>query len=45
MKKAQMLGQNRKVKISRWLGQDTEDDDFLMGKTPCNLSDSWEEEE
>ena len=28
-----------------WLYQDTEDDDFLVGKTPSNLEYAWEDEE
>jgi hypothetical protein len=28
-----------------WLYQEDQEDDFLTGKTPKDLSDAWEEEE
>ncbi len=32
-------------KIPNWLYPDTQDDDFLSGKTPNNLEYTWEDEE
>jgi hypothetical protein len=33
-----------KTQVPDWLYQDAQDDDFLMGKTPLDLEDAWEEE-
>lgn len=39
------IKQSTEIKVPAWLYQDVQDDDFLMGKTPKNLEDTWEDEE
>jgi hypothetical protein len=43
--KPQFMDQRSQTKILDWLCLGEEQDDFLMGKTPIEFSDSWEEEE
>lgn len=40
-----VMNHRSQTKIPNWLYQEMQEDDFLMGKTPKDLSDSWEEEE
>ena len=40
-----VMDHRRQIKIPNWLYQEMQEDDFLMGKTPKDLSATWEEEE
>ena len=45
-KEPSVMDQRTQTRILDWLYQQVEgEDDFLMGKTPQDLSDTWEEEE
>jgi len=43
--KTQIMDYRSQSKVPNWLYQEIQEDDFLMGKTPQELPDSWEEEE
>ncbi len=43
--KTPMTDHRSQTKIWDWLYQETQEDDFLVGKTPKDLADTWEEEE
>jgi hypothetical protein len=43
--KAQYMSPRTQTSIFDWMYVEEQDDDFLMGKTPKDLSDAWEEEE
>jgi len=43
--KAPVMDQHNEIRIPDWLYGETQEDDFLMGKTPTELQDTWEEEE
>jgi hypothetical protein len=41
----QVMNQRSQTKVLDWLYQEEGEDDFLMGRTPKDLGDTWEEEE
>ena len=43
--KPPLMDQNSQTRILDWLYLEEEQDDFLMGRTPKELSENWEEEE
>jgi len=43
--KTQTMDRCSQTKVPDWLYQEVQEDDFLMGKTPKDLPDTWEEEE
>jgi hypothetical protein len=43
--KTSMMNERIQFKVKDWLHQDTQDDDFLLGRTPNNLESTWEDEE
>jgi hypothetical protein len=44
--KTQLLDQYSQLRIPDWLFMETQEYDFLIGKTPMDLGDdTWEEEE
>jgi len=43
--KTQVMDQRNQIKVPDWLYHETEEDDFLLGRTPKDLPDTWEEEE
>jgi len=43
--KTPMLDQRNQNKILNWLYQEEEKDDFLMGITPQNFDETWEDDE
>jgi len=43
--KTQVMNQRSQTHIPDWLYQEVQEDDFLMGKTPQEFPDTWEEEE
>ena len=40
-----VMDQYRQISIPDWMYHEIQEDDFLLGKTPKDLGDSWEEEE
>ena len=43
--KTQLMDHRSKDKIFDWLYQENQEDDFLIGKTPIDLQNTWEDEE
>lgn len=43
--KTQVMEERSQTKIPDWLYLETQEDDFLMGKTPKDLPDVWGDEE
>jgi hypothetical protein len=43
--KAPVMNERIQTKVPDWLYQEIQEDDFLMGKTPKDLPDTWEDEE
>jgi len=43
--KTQLTDHRVKGKIFDWLYQENQEDDFLIGKTPIDLQNTWEDEE
>ena len=43
--KNKTMNESIENKTPSWLYPDTQDDDFLSGKTPNNVEFSWEDEE
>ena len=43
--KTLLMGERSQSKVLNWLYQEETEDDFLLGKTPKDLSDTWEDEE
>jgi hypothetical protein len=43
--RTQVMEQRSQIKVPDWLFQETQEDDFLMGRVPKDLSGTWEEEE
>jgi hypothetical protein len=41
----QTMNQSSQTQMLDWLCQGEQEDDFLMGKTPSEFQDSWEDEE
>jgi hypothetical protein len=33
------------TKLPTWLYQEVQEDDFLLGKTPIKIQDTWDDEE
>jgi hypothetical protein len=42
--KAQVMEQRNHTNLSWFTPQEAQEDDFLLGKTPVYLEDTWEEE-
>lgn len=42
--KAPVVDQHSQIRAQDWIFWETQDDDFLMGKTAKDLGDTWEED-